>query len=215
MTEPAAPEPAIEQTTAVQLEKELTSLDVRYIGVAFHTYVLFECNDRLFLCDQHAAHERILYERMLKACAGDAASQMLLSPVILPLTHREFEIFLDSRDVLLAAGFDASDFGDQTVQLRSVPMVLGVARSEDCFRDALDDLAESGKINTQKRTERIIQMACKHAVKGGEQAPADGLKDLIRRMIEDNVTPTCPHGRPLVIEVTRRELEKRFGRIQN
>ncbi len=215
VTEPTAPEPAIEQTTAVQLEKELTSFDVRYIGVAFHTYVLFECNDRLFLCDQHAAHERILYERMLKACAGDAASQMLLSPVILHLTHREFEIFLDSRDALLAAGFDASDFGDQTVQLRSVPMVLGVARSEDCFRDALDDLAESGKINTQKRTERIIQMACKHAVKGGEQAPADGLKDLIRRMIEDNVTPTCPHGRPLVIEVTRRELEKRFGRIQN
>lgn len=208
-------EPEVEQLElSTKLDQDLVELDIRYLGVAFRTYVLFEYEDKLYFCDQHAAHERILYERMLKACEGDAAAQMLLTPVIVHLTHHEYELFLDSREALLAAGFDASEFGDLTVQLRSVPMVLGSAKSVSCFRDALDDLAESGKISTQKRTDRIIQMACKHAVKGGEKMPVDGLKDLIRRMITDNVTPTCPHGRPLVIEVTQRDLEKRFGRIQ-
>ena len=93
-------------------------------------------------------------------------------------------------------------------------MVLGQAKSIDCFHDALDDLAECGKISTQKRTDRIIQMACKHAVKGGERAPMEAIYNMIRQMIRDNVTPTCPHGRPLVVEVTQRDLEKRFHRIQ-
>ncbi len=189
-------------------------LDVRLIGVVFDTYIILECGDRMLLCDQHAVHERLLYERMIKACEGDAASQVLLSPVVLKLTHREYEIFLDSADALRTAGFDVSDFGDLSVQLRAVPMVLGHARTDECLRDALDDLAESGQISQQKRTDRIIQMACKHAVKGGEKLPMDALMDLIRRMIRDHVTPTCPHGRPLVIEVSRRDLEKRFRRIQ-
>ena len=93
--------------------------------------------------------------------------------------------------------------------------MLGQARNADCFRDALDDLAEGGQISDQKRTDRIIQMACKHAVKGGERGTTEGLFELIRRMITENVTPTCPHGRPLVIQVTQRELEKRFHRIQD
>ena len=115
----------------------------------------------------------------------------------------------------MKAGFDADDFGDLSVQLRSIPLMLGQARSSDCFRDALDELLESGQLTDQKRTDRIIQMACKHAVKGGERAPMEALMELVRRMVRENVTPTCPHGRPLVIEVTQRELEKRFHRIQN
>lgn len=137
------------------------------------------------------------------------------TPVLVRLTHREYEAFLENDEALRAAGFDAADFGDLTVQLRAVPMVLGVARTTECLRDALDDLSESGQISTQKRTDRIIQMACKHAVKGGEKIPVDAMMELVRRMLEDNVMPTCPHGRPLMIEVTQRELEKRFHRIQN
>ena len=151
----------------------------------------------------------------MRDLAGSTATQMLMVPEIVRLTHREYDMFLDAKDALFAAGFDVSDFGDLTVQLRSVPMMLGQARSAECFRDALDELIESGAISQQKRTDRIIQMACKHAVKGGERAPMEALMDLIRRMIRENVTPTCPHGRPLVIQVTERELEKRFHRIQN
>ena len=204
-----------EQTTIAPLEEKFDQIPVRLIGVVFDTYILLEASDRLLMCDQHAVHERLLYEQMMKAYAGDAASQQLLTPEMVHLTHREFEIFRAAKDLLYKAGFDASDFGDLTVQLRAVPMVLGQARSSECFRDALDDLAESGQISNEQRTSRIIQMACKHAVKGGERAPMSALMDLIRRMIRENVTPTCPHGRPLVIEISKRDLEKRFHRIQN
>ena len=204
-----------EQTTSPILEEQLDSLPVRLIGVVFNTYILLECQDRLLMCDQHAVHERLLYEQYMRDCAGNAATQLLLAPEVIRLTHREYEVFLQNQDTLLKAGFDADDFGDLSVQLRSVPLMLGQARSADCFRDALDELSESGQLTDQKRTDRIIQMACKHAVKGGERAPMEALMELVRRMVRENVTPTCPHGRPLVIEVTQRELEKRFHRIQN
>lgn len=205
----------IEQVTEQKVEAAFSKLQVRMIGVVFNTYIILECNDRMLLCDQHAVHERLLFEHMMKACEADTASQMLLAPILIKLTHREYEVFLDSQDALKNAGFDATDFGDLTVQLRAVPMVLGSARSTDCFRDALDELSDGRQITNQKRTERIIQMACKHAVKGGEKLPEEGLFELVRRMIADNVTPTCPHGRPLIVEVTHRELDKRFRRIQN
>ena len=205
----------IEQLADQKVEAAFSKLPVRMIGVVFNTYIILECNDRMLLCDQHAVHERLLFERMMKACEADTASQMLLAPMLIKLTHREYEVFLDSQEALKDAGFDAADFGDLTVQLRAVPMVLGSARSTDCFRDALDELADGRQITNQKRTERIIQMACKHAVKGGEKLPEEGLFELVRRMINDNVTPTCPHGRPLIVEVTHRELDKRFRRIQN
>ena len=208
-------EPQIEQVQVPVLQKEFETLPVRLIGVVFNTYILLECQDRLLLCDQHAVHERLLYEQFMRDLAGSTATQMLMVPENVRLTQREYDMFLDAKDALFAAGFDVSDFGDLTVQLRSVPMMLGQARSAECFRDALDELIESGAISQQKRTDRIIQMSCKHAVKGGERAPMEALMDLIRRMIRENVTPTCPHGRPLVIQVTERELEKRFHRIQN
>lgn len=208
-------EESIEQTQAAIVDEKLQRLSLRYIGVVFDTYIILQYHDRMLLCDQHAVHERLLYERMLKACEGDGASQGLLTPELVHLTHHEYSVFIENQQALRDAGFDASDFGDLTVQLRAVPMVLGVAKSADCLRDALEDLSESGQISTQKRTDRIIQMACKHAVKGGEKLPVDAMMDLVRRMLEDNVTPTCPHGRPLMIEVTQRDLEKRFHRIQN
>lgn len=217
--EPATTQPEqaeiAEQVEAAPVDEKFARLPLRLIGVVFDTYIILEYQDRMLLCDQHAVHERLLYERMMKACAGDTASQGLLTPVLVRLTHREYEVFLESSQALHDAGFDAADFGDLTVQLRAVPMVLGVARTAECLRDALDDLSESGQISTQKRTDRIIQMACKHAVKGGEKIPLDAMMELVRRMLEENVMPTCPHGRPLMIEVTQRELEKRFHRIQN
>ena len=107
----------------------LSRLPLRLIGIVFDTYIILEYQDRMLLCDQHAVHERLLYERMMKACAGDTAAQGLLTPVLVRLTHCEYEAFLENGEALRAAGFDAADFGDLTVQLRAVPMVLGVART--------------------------------------------------------------------------------------
>ncbi|MBQ9300815.1 MAG: DNA mismatch repair endonuclease MutL, partial [Clostridia bacterium] len=177
----SAPAVNSEQVLSPVLEEQLDSLPVRLIGVVFNTYILLECADRLLMCDQHAVHERLLYEQYMRDCAGGAATQMLLAPEIIRLTHREYEVFLQYKEVLMKAGFDADDFGDLSVQLRSIPLMLGQARSSDCFRDALDELLESGQLTDQKRTDRIIQMACKHAVKGGERAPMEALMELVRR----------------------------------
>lgn len=146
--------------------------------------------------------------------SGNEASQFLLTPVPIKLTYREYSAFLEYSHELEQAGFSVSDFGDLTVQLRAVPIMLGQSQGPDCLRDALDDLAESGRISSEQRTARIIQTSCKHAVKGGEKVPMESLVDLIRKILQENATPTCPHGRPLFVEVTKYELEKRFHRIQ-
>jgi DNA mismatch repair protein MutL len=101
------------------------------------------------------------------------------------------------------------------VQLRGVPIVLGQPQAESCLLEALDELTENPSLPPADRTSRVIQMACKHAVKGGERLPEESVKQLIRDVIEQKVTPTCPHGRPLMVQITRNELEKRFRRIQN
>ena len=185
------------------------------IGVVFDTYILLQYEDNLLMCDQHAIHERLLYEKLLRETAAAPASQSFLIPLIIQLNHAEFNAFTDNKDALIAAGFDADEFGDLTVQLRGVPIVLGQPQAERCFLDALDELNTGGAIPQQDKIQRIIQMACKHAVKGGEKLPDDALIELVRRMLTEDIRLTCPHGRPLMIELTRTDLEKRFKRIQN
>ena len=123
--------------------------------------------------------------------------------------------FEENRDALEKAGFDLAPFGNGTVQLRGVPIVLGQPQAESCLLEALDELMENPSLPPADRTSRVIQMACKHAVKGGERLPEESVKQLIRDVIEQKVTPTCPHGRPLMVQITRNELEKRFRRIQS
>lgn len=203
------------QTDVPSLHDTIDDIPVRLIGSVFDTYIILETEDRMLLCDQHAVHERLLYEKFMKEYSSSTVSQPFLVPITIQLTHREYQVYLDSVSALQKAGFEADNFGNMTIQLRSVPMILGQARSAECFRDALDELADSGRLSDQKRMDKIIQMACKHAVKGGERAPMEALMDLVRRMIHENVTPTCPHGRPLIIEVSKKDLEKRFHRIQS
>ena len=213
-SDPAVYTISCEPTDVPSLQDTIDDIPVRLIGSVFDTYIILETEDKMLLCDQHAVHERLLYEKFMKEYSSSAVSQPFLVPITMQLTHREYQVYLDSVSALQKAGFEADDFGNMTVQLRSVPMILGQARSAECFRDALDELAESGRLSDQKRMDKIIQMACKHAVKGGERAPMEALMDLVRQMIREDVTPTCPHGRPLIIEVTKKDLEKRFHRIQ-
>ncbi|MHC1786678.1 MAG: DNA mismatch repair endonuclease MutL [Christensenellales bacterium] len=209
---PAVPEAATQMTAARQLP-QLDEKPLRLIGAAFNTYILYESGDTLCLCDQHAMHERLMYDRLMKAYGEGALGQTLLMPQALTLSYREYGSFLEHQALLAAAGFDAEDFGEQTVKLHTVPIYLGRPQAESAFLEALDDLAAAGGIKDDKRVERIIQAACKHAVKGGERLPDEALTALVRGVLEGNVVPTCPHGRPLIMQMTRTELEKRFGRI--
>lgn len=187
---------------------------IRIIGVAFNTYILMEYGDLLVLCDQHAVHERLLYERFMRETKAAPASQSLLIPMIVKLSKQEYAAFEENRDVLEKAGFDLEPFGDDTLQMRGVPIILGNPQAQKCLLEALDSLAD-GSGDLPDRTSRVIQMACKHAVKGGERLPEASVKQLIQDVIEQKVTPTCPHGRPLMVQLSHTELDKRFRRIQN
>lgn len=209
----AAPQTQQLQATALQTQAETAAL--RVIGVAFDTYILVEYGETLILCDQHAAHERLLYERFMRETAAAPASQALLIPQIIPLSRADYAAYTENEKALRQAGFDLSPLGEDALQLRGVPIILGQPQAEKCLREVLDSLVHNPSVLIADRTTRVIQMACKHAVKGGEKLPQESVLALIRDIMEQKVTPTCPHGRPLMVQLTHTELDKRFRRIQN
>ncbi|MEZ7872851.1 MAG: DNA mismatch repair endonuclease MutL [Eubacteriales bacterium] len=213
ITDAPAPEP--EQVTAAEHLPELNIRPVRLIGAAFNTYILFESGDTVCLCDQHAMHERLMFDRLMKAYDSGAIAQTLMVPRVIQLSYREYGSFLEYQALLAAAGYEAEDFGDQSVRLHSVPMTLGQPQAEGSFKEALEDLISSGSLNDDKRVEKIITASCKHAVKGGDRLSNEELITLVRGVLDGNVHPTCPHGRPLMMQLSRNELEKRFQRIPN
>ncbi|MBQ9264876.1 MAG: DNA mismatch repair endonuclease MutL [Clostridia bacterium] len=188
---------------------------LKLIGVAFNTYILLEYGDLLIMADQHAVHERLLYERFMRETASAPASQSMMVPLIVKLSKAEYAAYEENTEALKKAGFDLSPFGEDTVQLRGVPIILGQPQAEKCLMEALDGLMADASSPIADRTSRVIQMACKHAVKGGERLSDESVMALIRDVIEQKVTPTCPHGRPLMVQMTHTELDKRFRRIQN
>ena len=208
-----APEPA-QQVEAAPVAQAFSQKALRVIGVAFDTYILMEYGNLLILADQHAVHERLLYEKFMRETASAPASQALLVPLAVSLSKAEYACYEENAETLEKAGFDLSPFGDGTVQLRGVPIILGQPQAEKCLLEALDELIANPSSTPADRTGRVIQMACKHAVKGGEKLPEDSVCQLIRDIVDQKVTPTCPHGRPLMVQLTRTELEKRFRRIQ-
>ncbi len=202
-----------QKASAIEITPALAEKPIKFLGVAFQTYILFESGENLILCDQHALHERILYDKLMAAHEQGAAAQMLLIPRAVDLSLKEYDLFLENQALLSSFGFDAEDFGNRSVRLHSVPIILGEPEAESAFKDALDELETSGSLSHEKKESKIIQSACKHAIKGGEKRSMDDVRALVLKMLNDNIIPTCPHGRPLMLKITRRELEKRFGRL--
>ena len=215
----SAPKPASTKPREVEQlmvpEVQNAPKPMRVIGVLFKTYILVEYADQLLMIDQHAVHERLLFDRLSKAYDQHEAGQELLVPQIVTVTRREQETLAENRDLLEAIGFTVEPFGESEVSVRSVPMILGEAQTRDFLHEVLDQLMSEQRVFTmEKRRAAILQTACKHAVKGGESLTEDAIRDLVTRMVEDKVTPTCPHGRPLVVAITHTELDRKFKRIQ-
>lgn len=188
---------------------------MKLLGVAFNTFILVEYEDHLLMIDQHAVHERLLFDRLMKDYDQHAAGQELLIPLVVSVSRREQELLADHRELLEGIGLTVEPFGDQEVSIRTIPMILGQPQAKDFLHDILDQLqSERGVITMEKRRSAILQIACKKAVKGGDALTEDEIRDLVTRMIDQKVTPTCPHGRPLVISLSHQELDKRFRRIQ-
>ena len=211
---PVIAPPAVE--TQETILPSATGRELRYVGVAFKTYLMFECGERLLLVDQHAAHERILYDRLMKRYEGGHISQRLLSPQLVHLTARDCALLLEMDEALRQAGFEIEAFDETSVAVHAVPVILGENEPvRDILLEALDDWQSQRTQPTRERLRRhVMQMACKHAVKAGDTLSTDDVQALLQTMLQSGVQPTCPHGRPIVVEWTKRELEKRFKRIR-
>lgn len=193
-----------------------TEEPLRYLGVLFKTYLLFETGERFLMIDQHAAHERILYDRLMRLHQDDHEAQHLLSPQLLLFTPHECALLMEYRQELSDAGFEIEPFDETSVSVHTVPTILGQNFPvRELLTEALDQLSElHGKITHDRVRAMVAQMACKRAIKAGDSVSEQDVRYLVREMLKTGVAPTCPHGRPLVVEWSKMELEKRFKRIQ-
>lgn len=212
---PNAARAADASADAVSTEKTaVPAPSFRVIGVAFRTYILAEAGDTLLLIDQHAAHERLQYEKYMARAREGAASQQLLTPLVLELSAREMAVLMDNRDVLSDAGYAVEPFGERDVRVTAVPFVMGRAELRPLFLEMVQSLNQLKAATVDARRSEIMQMACKSAVKAGDVLSDSEIASLIQSMLETGAPPTCPHGRPVVKAISRRELEKMFKRIQ-
>ena len=218
-TEPDAPE-AAEQETVLD-EPEQMNFDptadqpepLRYVGEVFRTYILAERGDELCLIDKHAAHERQLYEK-LAANYGNVPSQMLLEPAAIDLAAEEKQALLDNIPLLENAGLEIADFGGNTVVLRAVPADVEPQNAESLLVEIANKLLKGGHDALNEHTEWVLHsISCRAAIKAGDKSSPQELLALAEKILSGEVPPFCPHGRPCVLKLTRKELEKQFGRI--
>ena len=218
-TEPDAPEAAEQET--VLAEPEQMNFDptadqpepLRYVGEVFRTYILAESGDELCLIDKHAAHERQLYEK-LAANYGNVPSQMLLEPAAIDLAAEEKQALLDNIPLLENAGLEIADFGGNTVVLRAVPADVEPQNAESLLVEIANKLLKGGHDALNEHTEWVLHsISCRAAIKAGDKSSPQELLALAEKILSGEVPPFCPHGRPCVLKLTRKELEKQFGRI--
>ncbi len=188
--------------------------EIRLIGSVFDTYILASCGEQLFFMDQHAICERLLFDKLLAQAESRTISQLLLVAQTVPVSTGEAALIEAHQQELTDAGFEVELMDDTTALIRAVPAIPGMPRPEVLLKDAMQALDEfRPAVTTERRRAMLLQSACKHAVKGGEKLSDAVLKGLVDEMMTKGVTPTCPHGRPLVVSISHTELDKRFKRI--
>lgn len=211
--------------------------DYRILGQIFDTYWLIVFQDRLFIIDQHAAHEKVKYERLVKdlesrGMAGGSAdsalsegdftdrsgaavpSQTLNPPIIITLTGREQDVLKSYRSFFEELGFEMEDFGGSSIACRSIPLDLYGCNEKELFTDILDELAEAPLQGAPSVVlQKLASMACKAAVKGNQKLTAKEMEALIDELLTLDNPYHCPHGRPVIISMSKYEIEKKFKRI--
>ncbi len=186
------------------------------IGQVFETYWLVEYRDNLYIIDQHAAHERVLYERTLKSMKSrEFTSQMISPPIILDLSMQEAELLRQYMDQFTRIGFEFEEFGQESFAVRAVPDNLFSIAKKDLLLQMLDSLSDeiSRNLSPELVDEKVASMSCKAAVKGNMRLSAAEVDTLIGELLTLENPYHCPHGRPTIIAMSRRELEKKFKRI--
>ena len=184
------------------------------IGQLFSCYWIVQQGESVFFIDQHAAHERRLYERIMnKPLEPD--SQMLLMPVIEKLMPEEYQTLMDNLPLFEELGFEIEEFGALTVSVRAVPAILNAPETASFLHEAIGRLEAKNRLSTKDlKRSALIQYSCKHAIKAGALLPKEEIEALLKEFEGDGVPMTCPHGRPIMVRMTKAEFEKLFKRVQ-
>lgn len=218
--EPEAEPPlqvVFEQPNVSATEEEIPligdAINYKIIGSAFDVYVLVEADGVLYLIDQHAAHERLIYDKLLAAENNRIISQTLLVPYEVTVSHEEKLLLERHKDAVQSIGLSVSFMGGMTFHLTAVPQILGHVEPSLLFEDVLGALAEAGQVKSSELLrERLAKGACKRAIKGGHSLSRDEMETLVGMMQSSDTIPNCPHGRPVAIAIRQSDIEKAFKR---
>ena len=196
-------------------EEKYNKINYKFIGIAFNTYIILEINDEIYIMDQHAAHERIMYEKVKKNFyeAKEKSSQMLLLPDIITLQHKEMDIAKDNLDLFRKAGFVVDEFGENTIKLSGVPDFCIDLDTEELLKETLDEINVVARTAKQEKEEKFLAtIACKAAVKANMSLEKAEVDSLMEELLKLPNPFTCPHGRPTIIKLSKYEIERKFAR---
>ncbi len=213
-----------EKTSAIDIAKDNISMfekeefkkpEYKFIGIVFKTYIILEIEQEMYILDQHAAHERIMYEKVKNNYYSDTSkdSQMLLLPDIITLSHKEMAIAKDNIKMFRQAGFDLEEFGENTIKLTGVPTICIDLDTKELFLETLDEINTVARTAKQEKEEKFIAtVACKAAVKANMALNEQEVQSLMDKLLELPNPFTCPHGRPTAIKMTKYDIERKFAR---
>lgn len=203
---------ADKKETAEEKIEDSVIPDIKFIGEAFSTYIIVEKGESVFFIDKHASHERIIFEELKKT--QKAACQQLLLPVTVKLSAEHYNAVISSLELLNESGFEAEDFGNNTVIVRGMPASLKDEDVENIFCEVAANLYSCGGVEVEKIENIYHTVACKAAIKAGYRTSNEEMLRLAKEVLNRDDIFYCPHGRPVAFEIKKRDLEKQFGRIQ-
>jgi len=209
-----APPPAVKKAVTVDIEKiiEEDLPPITVIGEAFSTYIVAQMKDSIYLIDKHAAHERILFNKLMKEKKTEV--QALLVPVTVSLETGEYDAVINNLDLLLESGFEAEDFGNSAIIIRAIPVFLTAEDIPAVISEIAGGIMNTGSVSTEREENIFHTLACKAAIKAGTNITRFEMQNLAEKVLLNKEIMYCPHGRPVAFEIKKRELEKQFGRIQ-
>ena len=214
-----APQDAVDivkdNVSMFETEEQFNKPVYKFIGIVFKTYIILEIDKEMYILDQHAAHERIMYEKVKKNYYSDKIkdSQMLLLPDVITLTHKEMDIAKENMQMFEQAGFTLEEFGENTIKLTGVPTVCIDLDNKELFLETLDEINTVARTAKQEKEEKFIAtVACKAAVKANMALTTQEVEKLMDELLELPNPFTCPHGRPTAIKMTKYDIERKFAR---
>ena len=199
------------QRFELRKREESRTIKYKYLGILFRTFIIIEVENELFLIDQHAAHERVLYEKIKENYKQKISqnSQMMLIPEVINLTHREMEFVKNNMELFINTGFDIELFGENSIKINGIPDLEYKAKTQNIFMDILDEMLTNERTSIKDVEERFIAtVACKAAVKANMDLSKPEVENLIQSLLSLNNPYTCPHGRPTTIKISKEYLEE-------